>query len=77
MIKGIGSQTYTCTLYERLKLAEHFAANFIKNNGDIRKLYDFKHFDGVRPKQGCDDMMSLPHNHKIKNISHSKANRSE
>ena len=37
----------TCTLYERLKLAEHFAANFMKINGNLRKLYGFKHFGGV------------------------------
>ena len=78
MIKGIGSQTSTGILYEWLKLVEHFAANFIKINGDLRKLYDFKHFGGVvRPKQGCDDMTSLPHNHKIEIISHSQTNVSE
>ena len=43
---------YKCTLYERLRLAEHFAAKFMKINGDLRKLYGFKHFGGVRPKRG-------------------------
>ena len=50
---------------------------FMKINGDLRKVYGFKHFGGVRPKRGCDGMTSLPHNHKIENISHSQANISE
>ena len=49
----------------------------MKINGDLRKLYGFKHFGGVRPKWVCEDMMSLPHNHKIENISHSQADISE
>ena len=72
----IGSQTSTCTLYERLKLAEHFAA-IMKINGDLRKLYGFKHFGGVHPNQGCENMTSLSHNHKIENISHPQANISD
>ena len=78
--KGIGSQTYTLILYKSLKVAGHFAANFMKIDEEIRKLrklYGFKHFGGLSPKRGCECMTSLPHNHKITNISHFRANITE
>ena len=64
-------------LYKSLKVAGHFAANFMKNDKEIRKLYGFKQFGGLSPKRGCECMTSLPHNHKITNISHFRANITE
>ena len=58
LFKGKGSQTCSCTKDERLKIAEHFATNFIKINQFIRKLYRFYNSDNVSSKQGCEGMTS-------------------